>query len=238
MLHELDRKLERRGLRFIRYADDFSIFIKTKAEARKTGNEVYRFLRDKLKLPINREKSNICRPVNFTLLGFGFVPTYEKGVRGQYQLVVSPKSWAKLKQKLRFITRKTTPMSFDERIRKISEIQRGWINNFRMANILAKIVELDGWVRNRLRYCIWHHWKKADKKRRSLIRLGVNSVDAYKWSRTRKGGWAVAQSPILGTTITVDRLKRRGYIPFSDLYRSVSLQFNEPLYTRSVRTVV
>lgn len=231
MLNELDRELERRGLRFVRYADDFSIYMKTKTKARQTGNEVYRFLRDKLKLPINREKSHICRPVNFTLLGFGFVPTYEKGVRGKYQLVVSQKSWDKLKQKLKAVTRKTIPMSFDERIRKLMEIQRGWTYNFRMANIYAKLVELDGWVRNRLRYCIWHHWKKAEKKRRSLIRLGVEPFEAYKWSRTRKGGWAVAQSPILGTTITVDRLKCRGYSPFAEMYKRVSLQFNEPLYT-------
>jgi len=79
MLHELDRELERQGLRFIRYADDFSIYTKTKAEARKVGNATFKFLRDKLKLTINREKSGIRRPVQFTLLGFGFVPTYVKG---------------------------------------------------------------------------------------------------------------------------------------------------------------
>ena len=231
MLHELDRELEKRGLRFVRYADDFSIFMRTKTEARKTGNEVFMFLRDKLRLPINREKSSICRPVNFTLLGFGFVPTYEKGVKGKYQLVVSKKSWVKLKQKLKAVTRKTIPMSFDERIRRLTEIQRGWINNVRMANIYIRLTELDGWIRNRLRYCIWHHWKKPEKKRRSLIRLGVNPDQAFMWSRSRMGGWAVAQSPILGTTITVDRLKGRGYIPFSEMYKIVSLQFNEPLYT-------
>jgi retron-type reverse transcriptase len=79
MLHELDRWLEKKGLRYVRYADDFSIYTKTKATARKSGNDVYKFLRDKLKLPINREKSGIRRPVNFITLGFGFVPTYVKG---------------------------------------------------------------------------------------------------------------------------------------------------------------
>jgi group II intron reverse transcriptase/maturase len=78
MLHELDRELERQGLRFVRYADDFSIYVKTKAEARKVGNNIYKFLKKKLKLPINREKSGIRRPVHFTCLGFGFVPTYKK----------------------------------------------------------------------------------------------------------------------------------------------------------------
>lgn len=238
MLHELDRELERQGLRFVRYADDFSIYVKSKAEARKIGNATYKFLKKKLKLSINREKSGIRRPVNFTILGFGFVPTYVKGEKGKYQLVVSPKSWIRLKQKLKTITRKTTPMSFDERIQKLNEVQRGWVNYFRMASIYNKLADMDGWIRNRLRYCIWHHWKKPEKKRRSLIRLGVDPDHAYAWSRTRKGGWAVAQSPILGTTITVDRLKKRGYMAMLEIYKRISPQLNEPLYTRPVRTVV
>ena len=238
MLHELDLELEKQGLRFVRYADDFSIYLKTKSTARSVGNKTFKFLKKKLKLPINREKSSICRPVNFTILGFGFVPTYVKGEKGKYQLIVSQKSCAKFKQKLKRITRKTTPMSFDERIRKLLEVKRGWVNNFRMASISNKLNELDGWLRNRLRYCIWHHWKKSEKKRRSLIRLGIEQGQAYAWSRTRMGGWAVAQSPILGTTITLERLKKRGYISLLEMYQKVSPQLNEPLYTRPVRTVV
>lgn len=221
MLHELDRELERQGLRFVRYADDFSIYVKNKATARKVGNNIYRFLKTKLKLSINREKSGIRRPVQFTILGFGFVPTYVKGERGKYQLVISEKSWEKLKQKLKIITRKTTPMSFDERIEKLGEVQRGWVNAFRMASIHGKLKELDGWLRNRLRYCIWHHWKKPEKKRRSLIRLGVDPEHAYAWSRSRMGGWRIAQSPILGTTITVERLEKRGYISLLELYNQL-----------------
>jgi len=221
MLNELDRELERQGLRFVRYADDFSIYLKTKTSARKVGNNIYRFLKRKLKLPINREKSGISRPVHFTCLGFGFVPTYRKGERGKYQLVVSEKSWSSLKYKLKAITRKTTPMSFDERIEKLGEVQRGWINAFRLASIQIKLADLDGWLRNRLRYCIWHHWKKPERKRKNLIRLGVDPEKAYQWSRSRMGGWAIAQSPILGTTITVDRLKMRGYVPLLDLYNEV-----------------
>ncbi|WP_027473909.1 group II intron maturase-specific domain-containing protein [Saccharicrinis fermentans] len=110
-----------------------------------------------MKLPINRDKSGIRRPVNFQILGFGFVPIYKKGIKGKYQLVVAPKRWKSFKAKLKEVTRKTTPMSFDERISKLIEIQRGWINNFKYANIKTKLEELDGWLRNRLRYCIWHH---------------------------------------------------------------------------------
>lgn len=222
LLHELDKEMERLNLKFVRYADDFSIYCKTQSQARKAGNTVYLFLRDKLRLPINREKSGIRKPVKFQILGYGFVPTYRKGEKGKYQLIVSKKKWASFKAKLKEITRKTTPMSFDERIKKIIEAQRGWIDYFKYASIQEKLIELDGWLRNRLRYCIWHHWKKLEKKRRSLIRLGVASDMAYAWSRSRMGGWAIAQSPILGTTITIQNLKNRGYITLVEQYQKVS----------------
>lgn len=228
MLHELDMEMERQQLKFVRNADDFSIYCKTKEEARKIGNKIYIFLRDKLKLPINREKSGIRKPVNFKILGYGFVPIYSKGVKSKYQLVVEEKRWKSLKDKLKEITRKTTPMSFDERVQKLKEVQRGWINNFRLANMLGKLKELDGWLRNRLRYCIWFHWKKRERKRKNLIKLGVAPQDAYTWSRSRMGGWAIAQSPILGTTITSNRLVKRGYEALVTWYLQISAMYKNP----------
>jgi len=238
MLNELDKELEKQGHCYVRYADDFSIYTKSNTAARKIGNSIYLFLKDKLKLPINREKSGIRKPVNFTLLGYGFVPTYVKGEKGKYQLVVSDKSWKSLKQKLKIITRKTTPSTFDERIQKLKITAHGWLNYFRMASIQGKLKELDGWLRNRLRYCIWHHWKKPERKRKNLIQLGVDQDHAYSWSRTRMGGWAVAQSPILVTTITLERLRKRGYEALLNYYEKIAPHLNEPLYTRTVRTVV
>jgi len=209
LLDLLDKELERRNLKYVRYADDFSIYTKSKKEARKVGNEIYLFLKEKLRLPINREKSGIRRPSNFEMLGHAFVPTYQKGVKGKYQLVVKKNSWDSLK--LKQITKKTKPYSFEERLKKLAEVWRGWVNNYRLASISAKLKSLDEWLRNRLRYCIWHDWKKPERKRKNLIRLGVDQDHAYAWSRTRKGGWAVAQSPILITTITLSRLRRKGY---------------------------
>ncbi|WP_375471080.1 group II intron reverse transcriptase/maturase, partial [uncultured Nostoc sp.] len=237
MLHQLDRQLEEQGLKYVRYADDFSIYAKDNSTARQTGNEVYLFLKNKLKLPINREKSGIRKPVQFELLGHRFVAVYEKGTRGKYQLAVSEKSWKNLKQSLKTITRKTAPWSIAERLSKLKAVGRGWLNYFRMASISSKLKEVDSWVRNRLRYCIWHDWKKPERKRKNLIRLGVDHRHAYAWSRTRKGGWAIAQSPILGTTVTLERLKKRGYESLLDYYLQVAPQLNEPLYTRPVRTV-
>ena len=238
ILHELDSELEKQGLKYVRYADDFSIYTKSKSAARKVGNAVFLFLKNKLKLSINREKSGLRKPVQFGILGHRFVPTYQKGTTGKYQLVVSDKSWKNLKQNLRTITRKTTPSSVAQRIAQLKEVGRGWVNYFRMASIHGKLKDLDSWIRNRLRYCIWHQWKKIERKKKNLIRLGVDYYHASVWSRTRMGGWAVAQSPILVTTITLERLRKRGYQSMLDYYFQTSPQLNEPLYSRPERTVV
>lgn len=228
LLHELDEEMTRRKLKFVRYADDFSIYCKNQNQAKATAQVIAKFLKTKLKLTINTEKSGIKRPVNFTLLGFGFVPTYQKGSKNQYQLVVADKAWKKLKERLKSISRKTAPVKLEERIAKIKEVQRGWLHYFRGTSIVGKLQSIDGWLRNRLRYCIWHDWKKPERKRKNLIRLGVDQDHAYAWSRTRKGGWAVAQSPILNTTITLKRLKQRGYESLTDVYIELNPSFCEP----------
>jgi group II intron reverse transcriptase/maturase len=219
LLNELDKELEKRGHRYVRYADDFSIYVRSKKSAKRVGNSIYKFLRDKLRLPINRQKSGIRKPLDFQVLGFGFVPTYKKGEKGKYQLVADPSKWKEFKTKLKYLTKKTIPASFEERISRINLLVRGWINYFRPASIQAKLKKLEEWLRNRLRYCIWHQWKKPERKRKNLIRLGIDQVQAYAWSRTRMGGWAVAQSPILRTTITVKRLKRKGYVSLLEYYK-------------------
>lgn len=219
LLNELDKELEKRGHRYVRYADDFSVYVQSKKSAKRVGNSIYKFLRDKLQLPINREKSGIRRPSTFNLLGYGFVPTYKKNEKGKYQLVVKQSKWATFKSKLKYLTKKTIPASFEERITRINQLIRGWINYFKLASIQGKLKKLEEWLRNRLRYCIWHDWKKPERKRKNLIRLGIDQNHAYAWSRTRMGGWAVAQSPILRTTITIKRLKMKGYVSLIEYYK-------------------
>ena len=237
LLNELDKVLESRGHRYVRYADDFSIYVKSKLAAKRVGNSIYKFLRDKLQLPINRAKSGVRRPFSFYTLGYGFVPTYKKGEKGKYQLVVKQSKWEEFKSKLKYLTKKTIPASFDERIQRINLLIRGWINYFKLGSIQLKLKKLEEWLRNRLRYCIWHDWKKPDRKRKNLIRLGIEQGQAYAWSRTRMGGWAVAQSPILRTTITISRMKKKGYVSLIEYYKKLSIII-EPPYTRPVRTVV
>jgi len=219
MLNELDKELEKRGHRYVRYADDFSIYVRSKMSAKRVGNSIYKYLQDKLQLPINREKSGIRRPLGFQVLGFGFVSTSRKGEKGKYQLVVKPSKWKEFKAKLKYLTKKTIPASFEERMTRVNWLIRGWINYFRPASIYSKLKKLEEWLRNRLRYCIWHHWKKPERKRKNLIRLGIDHNHAYAWSRTRMGGWAVAQSPMLLTTITIKRLKMKGYVSLAEYYK-------------------
>ena len=221
MLDVLDKELSRRGLRYVRYADDFSIYTKSKQEARRAGNSIYLFLKEKLGLPINREKSGIRRPSNFELLGYGFVPLYRKGAKGQYRLVAKKSSWENLKRKLKQATKKTKPYSFKERLRILAPIWKGWVSHYKAANIQAKLKRLDGWLRNRLRHCIWHDWKKPSRKRKNLMKLGVPKGLAYKWSFTSMGGWAVAQSPIMNTTVTLKRMKKAGYEPMEEFYHQI-----------------
>jgi group II intron reverse transcriptase/maturase len=226
ILNELDKELERRGLRFVRYADDCSIFLKSKRSARRVKRSITEFIETKLHLIVNEQKTNICRPINYFTLGYGFVPTYKKGEKGKYNLRVSPKSFNRMKQKVKEISRKTLSLSFKERIAKLKAFTRGWVNYYKHAHTSLKLKDLDGWVRNRLRYCIWKHWKKPNKRMRSFIRMGIPRGQAYSWSRSRMGGWAIAQSPMMRTTVTLDRLYRRGYLSFSTQFqksrRSVS----------------
>ena len=238
LLNELDKELEKRGHRYVRYADDFSIYVKSKESAKRVGNSIYNFLWNHLYLPINREKSGVRRPSTFNLLGFGFVPTYKKGEKGKYQLVVEESKWIRFKRKLKQLTKKTIPLSLEDRLHRINLLIRGWINYFKEASIQAKLKKLEEWLRNRLRYCIWHDWKKPERKRKNLIRLGIDQGQAYAWSRTRMGGWAVAQSPILRTTITIARMKKKGYVSLIDYYKKSKRIIIEPPSTRPVRLVV
>ena len=219
LLNELDKELEMRGHCFVRYADDFSIYLKSKKAAHRVRKSITKFLETRLRLKVNEEKSSTCRPVHFEMLGYGFVPTYRKGEKGKYNLRILPKSFKKLKLKIKRITRKTIPKTFDERIIDLNSLMYGWVNYFKLGKGWQKLKSLDEWVRNRLRYCIWKQWKKPNRRMKNFIRLGVVSNIAYSWSRSQLGGWRIACSPMMRTTVTIDRLKQRGYLSFMEYYQ-------------------
>lgn len=221
LLTELDNELSTRGIRFVRYADDCSMFLRSKRAAYRVLSNITRFLKTKLKLEVNKEKTSVCRPVKFKLLGHCFTSTYKKGERGKYRLSISKRSWKRLKEKIKLITKKTLPISFVERIERLNWLMRGWVNYFKHATGYEKFKYLDSWIRCRLRYCIWKAWKNPKRRYRAFRQLGLSHGKARQFCYSRLGGWRIACSPIMGTTVTEARLKRRGYQSFSSYYHLV-----------------
>lgn len=224
LLHELDTELEKRGHAFVRYADDCSIFLKSKRAAERVLASTTRFIEDKLHLEVNQEKTSICRPSKFVLLGHSFVPSYKKGAKGVYRLCIAKKSWRRLKMKIKVITKKTSPIPLSERIQRLNYLMRGWVNYFQHATGYQKFRDLDAWIRCRLRYCIWKQWKRPKRRLRAFLQLGVEPSWARRYAYSRMGGWPIACSPIMGTTVTEERLRRKGYIPFLEYYLNVKYQ--------------
>jgi len=224
LLHELDAELEKRGHKFVRYADDCSIFLKSKLAAIRVLASITRFIEEKLHLEVNQEKTSICRPSKFVLLGHSFVSSYNKGDKGKYRLSIAKKSWKRLKEKIKIITKKTSPIPFVERIVRLNQFMRGWINYFQHAKGYQKFKELDAWIRSRLRYCIWKQWKRPKRRLRAFLQLGIEWSWAKRFAYSRKGGWRIANSPIMKMTVTEERLRLKGYIPFLEHYLKVKYQ--------------
>lgn len=239
LLHELDAELEKRGHAFVRYADDCSIFLKSKRAAQRVLASITRFIEEKLHLEVNQEKTSICRPTQFVLLGHSFVSSYKKGDRGKYRLCIAKKSWQRLKEKIKVIPRKTSPISFSERILRLNQLMRGWVNYFQHATGYQKLKDLDAWIRSRLRYCIWKQWKRPKRRLRAFLQLGVESSWARRYTYSRMGGWAIACSPIMKTTVTEERLRKKGYIPFLEYYLKVKYRKpSNPLLRKESKVVL
>ncbi len=234
VLDELDKELERRKLRFVRYADDISIFVGSQKAAERVMENLTSWIESRLKLRVNRDKSGIRRPSKGQLLGFGF--WHAQG--GEIRLRVSEKSYTRLREKIRKITRRSWPVSMDERIRKLMQVTRGWVNYFAYADGHTRLRRIEEWTQARLRMCIWKQWKRVKTRIASLRKLGVSEQKAYEWGNTRKGYWRIAHSPILHTTITCERLKQKGYTPLTELYTLRRKTLMNRRDTRPVRPVV
>ena len=214
LLNELDKELEKRKHRFVRYADDFSIYVKTKRSAIRVMKSVSSFVEDKLKLKVNQEKSAVRYVGHMELLGYGIYRTRSQ----KFGLKVMESNWQKFVRKCKAITKKSHPFSFDERVSRLREYCLGWIGYFRFANIKTRLIGLDRLLGSRLRYCIWKSWKRIRTRIRNLIKLGLPEWQAISWGFTRRGGWHVVQSPILQTTLTNERLQKRGFLPTANIY--------------------
>lgn len=218
LLDELDKELERRGHRFCRYADDCNIYVKSKRAGERVLKSITKFLDQKLKLKVNTEKSAVSSPTRRKFLGYSFY--YQKGGVG---FRVHNESYERLKEKIRKITNRNVSMNFNYRIKKLNEIVVGWVNYFKLADMKSKLIELDQWIRRRLRACVWKTWKKIRTKFNNLIKLGIPKDKSWEYANTRKGYWRISSSPILNKTITNQRLINHGFKSLSSQYEKVRL---------------
>ncbi len=213
VLDELDRELQARGHRFVRYADDCSIYVKSEKSALRVMETITEYIEKKLKLKVNRTKSKVSRPTESTLLGFSFYRDKEK-----WKVRIAPKSLDRIKKKMKEKTRRNDPTPAREKIKKMEAVIRGWVNYFVIAKGKRKMEELDALVRTRLRIGIWKQWKKPKTKRVHLIKLGIQKQKAYEWSNSRKGYCRIAHSPILCRALSNAYFLRLGYVGFTNYY--------------------
>ncbi len=218
MLNELDKELERRGIRFVRYADDIMLFARCKRSAARIMAHILPFIENKLKLRVNIEKTKVAYIGYVKFLGYGFYPS--KG--SKIKLKVHKKSIVKMKDRVREITSRSRGISYESLKLELKQYVRGWVNYFKHADMRMLLESTDAWLRRRLRMFIWKRCKKVKTRYRLLKQLGYNHQNAIKYANTRKGYWSVAGSQILSCSITDDVLRKAGYLFFLDYLKSVN----------------
>ena len=196
MLDDLDRELEQRGHRFVRYADDLRVFVRSERAAQRVFDSACGVIEQRLKLKVNREKSSIRHAAQATLLGFGF---FLHGT--QPRIRVAPKAVTRLKDQLRTLTRRNWSVSMEHRIGRINRFITGWMAYFHLADTGNLAREMDKWLRRRLRQIRWKEWKTTAAKRHNLRIRGIAERNVRKWGGSSKGYWRVAGSQVLSVAL-------------------------------------
>jgi RNA-directed DNA polymerase len=196
MLDDLDRELWQRGHRFVRYADDLRVFVRSERAAQRVFDRVCGVIERRLKLKVNREKSSIRHAADATLLGFGF-----RLSGPQVRIQVAPKAITRLKNQLRVLTRRNWSVSMEHRIGRLNRFITGWMAYFRLADTGNLVREVDRWLRRRLRQVRWKEWKTTAARRHNLRIRGIPERNVRKWGGSSKGYWRVAGSQVLGVAL-------------------------------------
>lgn len=218
MLNELDKAFEKRGIRFVRYADDIMLFARSKRSATRIMAHIVPFIENKLKLRVNKEKTKVAYIGHVKFLGYVFYPSKDSKIK----LKVHRKSIEKMKSRVREITSRSNGVSYETLKLNLKQYVRGWVNYFKHADMKKLLESTDAWMRRRLRMFIWKRCKKIRTRYRLLKQLGYNHQNAIKYANTRKGYWAVAGSQILGCSITDNVLRKAGYLFFLDYLKTVN----------------
>ena len=207
MLDPLDKELEKRGHQFARYADDFTILVKSQRAGERVLHSVSKFLQNRLKLVVNTTKSHVVKTNDSKFLGFTF--------RGG-NIHWHPKTLLRFKQRVRELTNRNWGVSMKYQLFKISEYLRGWINYFGIAKGYQLCVDLDHWIRRRVRMAYWRQWRKPRTKVRNLMRLGVHVQAAVACGITSKGPWRSSRTPGINQALSLKYLKSEGLYSLRD----------------------
>ena len=211
MLNELDKELERRGHRFVRYADDCMIFCKSRKSAERTLENIIPFIEGKLFLKVNRNKTEVAHFSNVKYLGYTFYSCKEN-----CRFRVHPKSVAKMRDKIRELTARNKGISNAEREKKYREYVRGWIEYFKLADMKGLLIKTDEWARRRIRAVYWKQWKRIRTKYRMLKALGLEEWRVQELAWSRKGYWRMAG--MLNSALTNKIIAKLGYTSMLDYY--------------------
>jgi RNA-directed DNA polymerase len=220
LLDELDKELESRRHKFVRYADDINIYVKTQKAADRVKDNIGKFLEKKLKLRVNKEKTKVKKPNTAKMLGFSFWKR-----RSVWVIRIAPSSLTRLKDKLRDFTERSWSVKMDHRIYRINLLLKGWINYFGIAKSKSAIHEVEEFLRTRLRVVRWKEWKKTKTKIKELVLLGVAKSKAYQYANSRKSFTRTAHSPILLKTLTKDYFRNLGLFQLLEVYLSKHLTY-------------
>ncbi|WP_232696597.1 group II intron reverse transcriptase/maturase [Brevibacillus daliensis] len=217
MLNELDKELEKRGHRFVRYADDLLIFCKSKRSAERALENIIPFIEKKLFLRINREKTVVDEARRVKFLGFSFYQHKE-----ETRIRIHPKSIVKMKTRVKELTSRSNGIGNAERAEKLRRYIMGWVNYFKIADMKKLLQSTDEWMRRRICMVYWKQWKRVKTRFEQLKTLGVHKQKAWEYANTRKSYWRTSNSPILATSLGNNTLKGLGFLYFSDYYRQVT----------------
>jgi RNA-directed DNA polymerase len=207
MLDPLDKELEKRGHKFARYADDFTILVKSKRAGERVLRSISRYLQHRLKLIINTIKSRVVKTNDSKFLGF----TFRAG-----NIHWHPNSLSKFKQEVRRLTNRNWGVSMRYQLFKLSQYLRGWVNYFGIAKGYQRCVDLDHWIRRRVRMAYWRQWRKPRTKVRNLMKRGVHVQSAVACGITSKGPWRSAKTPGINQALSNDYLKSEGLYSLRD----------------------
>jgi RNA-directed DNA polymerase len=195
MLDEFDRELERRGLRFARYADDSNIYVRSRRAGERVMESITRFITTKLKLQVNEQKSAVARPWERKFLGFSFTSNREPKRR------IAPKAVFRFKERVRELTSRTRGVSIERMAAELAQYLKGWLGYFGKCQTPSVLQGLEEWTRRRLRSAIWKQWKRGTVRFAELRKRGVGKRLAAQTAGSAHGPWRLANSPALAMAL-------------------------------------